>query len=106
MSDERQVKGLQIAKAKRVKKAAGKLWVVPSQSHAGTYVVDVRIGTCTCPDHETRAVKCKHLWAVEYVRHRVLNPDGTKIETTALRVTYTQNWPAYNAAQCAEQAQV
>jgi transposase len=106
MSDERQAKGLQIAKAKRVKKAAGKLWVVPSQSHAGTYVVDVRIGTCTCPDHETRAVKCKHLWAVEYVRHRVLNPDGTKVETSSLRVTYTQNWPAYNAAQCAEQAQV
>lgn len=46
------------------------------------------------------------MWAVEYVRHQVLNPDGTKVETTALRVTYTQNWPAYNAAQCAEQEQV
>jgi transposase len=102
----RQERGLVIAKDKRIKRIAGPTWLVPSQSNAGGYVVDVDAASCTCPDHETRAVKCKHLWAVEYVRHRVTAPDGTTTVTETMRVTYTQNWSAYNAAQCEEKERV
>ncbi len=99
--DPRQARGLQIAKGKRVKSLHG-IWIVPSQSHDGTYVVDARSGTCTCPDHETRGVACKHIWAVEYARHRVAMPDGGTVVTETMKVTYSQNWVAYNAAQCGE----
>ena len=30
------------------------------------YTVDVREGRCTCPDHEHRDVRCKHIRRVEY----------------------------------------
>jgi hypothetical protein len=32
-------------------------------------------------------------------------PDGTTV-TTEARITYSQNWPAYNAAQCDEKHRV
>lgn len=31
----------------------------------GKYTVDLDAGTCTCPDHQQRGAKCKHLFAVE-----------------------------------------
>lgn len=76
--------------------------------------MDVAVGKCSCPDHETRAVKCKHQWAVEFVQKQttietMTNADGTSTvrETTReVRVKYTQNWPAYNAAQTTEKEHV
>src|SRR5205085_9268474 len=65
--------------------------------------------TCSCPDFETRGVKCKHIFAATYVMTREQNADGsttvteTVTLTAATRKTYTQNWPAYNAAQTNEQ---
>jgi transposase len=103
--DPRQVRGLAIAKANRIKNLSG-LWIVPSQSHSGTYVVDVSTNSCTCPDHETRGCRCKHMWAVDYVRHQVIQPDGSKAVVETMRVTYSQPWPAYNAAQCEERDRV
>ncbi len=84
---------------------------MPSATHAGKYVVDPEAGTCMCPDFETRggpgvAFKCKHLFAVEYVRHQVTEPDGKTTVTETMRVTYAQNWPAYNAAQTTEKEHV
>jgi hypothetical protein len=39
---------------------------------------------------------------VEFViRREHVYPDGSVV-TEQVKVTYTQNWPAYNAAQCAE----
>lgn len=29
------------------------------------YVVDIDEGTCTCPDHQNRGLKCKHIFRVE-----------------------------------------
>ena len=52
-----------------------------------------------CPDYELRQAKCEHAFAVEFVLRRETAPDGTLTETRAMRVTYAQNWPAYNAAQ-------
>src|SRR5207237_353774 len=62
---------------------------------------------CTCPDHETRGCKCKHIHAVEITIKREQNEDGSVTETRTLtltekRTTYPQNWPAYNAAQTTE----
>lgn len=48
------------------------------------------------PDFETRGRACKHIFAVEIVRKRE-NPDGSVL-TETVRVTYSQDWTAYNAA--------
>src|SRR5262245_8998749 len=106
MSDARQERGRVIANDRRVRKVTESKWSVPSQSAEATaYIVDIEAGTCACPDFETRGVKCKHRWAVEYVRHQVVEADGstTVVESLSVkRTTYKQNWPAYNAAQTAE----
>jgi len=36
--------------------------------NGGTYTVDDREGRCTCPDHEHRGVRCKHLRRVAFAR--------------------------------------
>lgn len=40
-------------------------WVVPSQRGDGRYTVALDLRRCTCPDHELRKAKCKHIFAVE-----------------------------------------
>ncbi|MGZ5440929.1 MAG: transposase [Thermoanaerobaculia bacterium] len=87
-------------------KGAG--WIVPSQTLAGKYTVTRGDDgfTCSCPDFELRRSTCKHGFAVEFYlkRETTITPDGetTVTETRAMRVTYPQNWTAYNAAQTAE----
>lgn len=106
--DARQARGLALVKAQRakIKHVAGSRWLVPSQTNAsGGYVVDVEQNSCTCPDHEDRGVKCKHIWAVMILRTEVTLPDGTTV-VTEKRITYRQDWPAYNAAQTEERDRV
>jgi transposase len=106
--DGRAQKGMEIAATVKLKQNGG-VWIVPSQSGKGTsYKVDVKgdSPSCSCPDHETRRVKCKHIYAVEFSVKRETLPDGTTTETKTVRVTYTQNWPAYNAAQSHEKTRV
>lgn len=105
----RQQRGLALAKDKRIKPIAGATWLVPSAAGSGGYVVNTLAGTCTCPDHETRRTKCKHQWAVELSRTVETAPDGSTVVTETVKVTrktYKQDWPNYNAAQCAEKATV
>jgi transposase len=109
--DERQQKGLMIAATANIAKK-GAMWVVPSQSGFGRYGVTIEgeSRACTCPDFELRNLPCKHIIAVQYVLFREVTtetkPDGTvttvTTETSAVRLTYAQDWPAYNAAQCSE----
>ena len=104
--DTRQQRGLAIAALFKIDRDGGK-YVVPSQSGDGRrYTVDPEIGHCTCPDHEDRKIKCKHLFAVEFTVQRDQGFDGTttitKTITVRERVTYKQNWPAYNKAQTTE----
>jgi transposase len=105
-TDGRQQRGLVIAAtAKIVRK--GNSWTVPSQSLSGRYTV-VKAGDelrCSCPDYELRGQTCKHGYAVEFVIRRETAPDGTVTETRAARVTYPQNWRAYNQAQTSEKAE-
>lgn len=104
----REQRGLEIAAKARLERSGDK-WFVPSQSngganHGGKYIVkpDVSDPHCTCPDHETRQIKCKHIWAVEFTIQREYTTDGEKetfTETVKVRKTYKQEWTAYNAAQ-------
>src|SRR5690606_9636306 len=106
--EPRQIRGLALAQAARIKQIVASNWLVPSQSNNGGYLVDTDKGTCTCPDHELRGeqVVCKHRWAVEYARHHVTAPDGSTTVVDTMRITYTQDWSAYNAAQCNEKDRV
>ncbi|HEY4188586.1 MAG TPA: transposase [Polyangia bacterium] len=104
-SDMRQEKGRALARDKRIKRIAGATWAVPSQGGATAYLVNEMAATCSCPDYETRRVKCKHMWAVEIVKTVETAADGTQVTTESVKIvrkTYTQNWSAYNAAQVAE----
>lgn len=103
--DDRELRGLQIAATARLRYSKTAGWTVPSQSGMGTYNVRQNVPEslglrCTCPDFETRGRACKHVFAVEIVRKRE-NPDGSVL-TETVRVTYSQDWAAYNAAQCEE----
>ena len=78
---------------------------VPSASGNGKYVVSVDDEDdpyCSCPDFELRQQPCKHIYSVEFTIQREERPDGTVTETKSVRVTYPQDWPAYNAAQVNE----
>jgi transposase len=56
---------------------------------------------CTCPDFDERQLPCKHVMAVEYTIKREITPEG-EIVTESVKVTYSQDWAAYNKAQCEE----
>lgn len=101
--DAREEKGLVIAAQSRINKT-DKGYLVPSQTGRGLYLVNVDgEPACSCPDFEARHLPCKHIYAVEFTIRREERPDGTTILTKTMRITYGQNWPAYNAAQTHEQ---
>jgi hypothetical protein len=79
-------------------------WIVPSQSGKGKYTVDPTLKRCTCPDYELRRTKCKHIYAVEYSISKTTNDKGETTVTKTVKITYRQDWPAYNAAQTTEKA--
>ena len=103
--DERQQKGLVIAATKKITQK-GATYLVPAQSRTGRYAVDMATRRCSCPDHELTGRDCKHIYSVEFYleRETSIAPDGTKTvkETTGVRLTYTQSWSSYNAAQTTE----
>ena len=47
--------------------------------------------------------RCKHIFAVDITISKQFNKDGTTIITQTKRITYPQNWTAYNTAQINEQ---
>ncbi len=105
--DLREQRGMELAATRTIRRKKG-VWFVPSQSKGPLYQVNLKaeMSTCTCLDHETRKVKCKHIYAATFVMMRETNSDGSVTETltvTEERHTYSQNWSAYNAAQTNEQ---
>jgi transposase len=108
--EERKQRGLVIAAVARIQKENG-VYLVPSQTSPRHQKYKVKYDrqqpTCTCEDFHERGCRCKHIYAVEFVRQRELNPDGSETITesvtiTQTRKTYPQNWTAYNAAQVNE----
>jgi transposase len=110
--DYRQQRGQAIVqtKGKKIRQIVDTKYLVPSQTlNGGTYVVDAMASTCTCPDFETNGPdhRCKHLWAVLIVRREVTAEDGTTVVTEQeVRISYPQNWPAYNRAQMEEKSRI
>jgi transposase len=105
MGDGRQERGLALANDARIRQIAGDVWSVPSAGGSGWYLVNMSAASCSCPDHETRRVKCKHLWAAELSRTVQTAADGQQVVTETVKITrksYSQDWPAYNASQCEE----
>jgi transposase len=106
--DLREQRGMELAATRVIKRKKG-VWLVPSQSGNDKYQVNVQMATCTCLDHETRGVTCKHIYAAMFVMKRERNADGSTTVTESLtvtetkRTTYPQNWSAYNEAQTHEQ---
>jgi transposase len=103
--DAREERGLVIANTSKIEK--NKIgYKVPSQSGNGSYVVNLDHGNpfCTCPDFE-KGHKCKHIFAVEFIEKRETDKNGTVTETKTVKITYGQDWTAYNDAQTTEKAQ-
>jgi len=105
--DARHEHGLQLAQRGHITKHANG-WKVLSQSGNGSDFVHIEGNpSCTCPDFEIRQQPCKHIHAVECLMAWETITDGGQTITTktkTVRVTYKQNWPAYNAAQTEEKA--
>lgn len=109
--DEREQLGLLIAATARITRK-GDAWMIPSSiGDGGKYAVRLRKDgpTCSCPDHETRGGRCKHIIAAEYASKRdageeVVATNFDVMETiNKPRPTYAQkSWKAYNAAQTSE----
>jgi transposase len=107
--DLRQQRGLELAATRSIRQKGG-VWIVPSQAGTGVYRVNIagKEPECSCPDFETRRVRCKHIFAATYVMSREQHADGSTTVTESVtvtatkRTTYPQNWAAYNVAQTEE----
>lgn len=80
-------------------------WRVPSQSHGGHYYLVKYNGhepTCNCADCEIRKKKCKHIFAVEFYIKQEIDKEGKITETKGVKVTYAQEWKAYDKSQTNE----
>jgi hypothetical protein len=107
----RQQRGLELAATVKIVRKRNE-WIVPSQSGKGRYkvrAISKKKFQCNCPDHETHGGKCKHIFAVQYVRQRDLfdsDVAGSIKSRQAVkrteRKTYPQDWRAYNNAQTHE----
>ena len=110
--DLRQQRGQTIAETLPLSKV-GEEWQVPSQSGKGVYTVGKdKHGNpqCQCPDFDNRGIKCKHIFAVEFQLTRAITIDGTLTVTKSItvteKVTYKQDWPAYDRAQAREKDRI
>jgi hypothetical protein len=97
---ERKQRGYEMAKTENIVNKDG-VWFVPSASNPRkTYEVTLTLegATCTCEDFKERGIKCKHSFAVSYTIEKTLNKDGTTTVTQTKKITYTQDWKAYDLA--------
>ncbi len=99
----RWAKGLEIAKNAHIMQK-GDRWIVPSQYGHGNYTVTFKRDNpkCTCMDFEKRGEKCKHIIAIELIVTKQIDQFGNVTFTKAERITYSQDWRAYNQAQTNE----
>jgi transposase len=99
----RQKKGKEIFERGRIGQKDN-YWVVGSQNSFRAYKIKFNGENpiCSCPDHEIRKCKCKHIYAVEFYIKRRIDEEGKITETKGVKVTYKQKWSAYNKSQTNE----
>lgn len=109
LTTTREQRGRMIAKRGGIRRV-GALYAVPSQTPGGAapiYMVDIIEETCTCPDHQKRQVRCKHVEATYFwLAWEGTAEDPEPAEEPAKRRTYRQDWSSYNRAQTSEKARV
>jgi transposase len=102
--DDRKQKGRNLVRSDKVKKMHSG-WSVGSETHTSKkYIVKI-IGDkpeCNCEDCQASNYKCKHIHAVELYIKKERDPSGEIKETKELKVTYSQNWKAYDKTQTNE----
>ena len=106
--NQRQIRGLDIAKRYTIKEDNGTWFVQGASGKSNRYQVDLNKQKCTCPDFEIRRVKCKHIFAVEFSFEQSFIASFDTLEVAKVakkRTTYKQVWTAYNQAQTNEKAQ-
>ena len=104
ISDARALRGMEIAENGGIQQVDLNLYKVPAQWGSGCYTVNFgeQTPTCDCPDCQTRHVKCKHQWAVEYFLKWQRDEKGNVTVTQVKRITYPQDWKSYTTAQTRE----
>lgn len=109
LTTTREERGRMIAQGGGIKKLGSK-FIVPSQTpgrKTPTYIVDLSEGSCSCPDHQTRGVCCKHQEAALFwIAWGETTGDDEPAAEPVKRRSYPQNWRAYNAAQTTEKSRV
>ncbi len=97
-ANHRQEQGKAIASIKNaVKRINDVTYIVNSQSGSGSYTINLnKIGfICSCPDHQYRGIKCKHIHAVEFsfaIREKVKNDIIiTPIDSLSCRYCNSEN---------------
>jgi transposase len=100
----RQERGEDIAKRLTIVKNP-KGWRVSSSSHAGRFyqvMFNEHEPKCNCPDCGLRHKKCKHIYAVEFYIKRQIDEEGKITETKGVKISYSQDWKAYDKSQTNE----
>jgi len=100
--EPRKLRGAAIAKAGGVRLRGDLMWLVPSQSHTGSWVVDYFDAdkpTCTCPDFAARWAFCKHIFAIEIIEHRLSMTEAPPPKKASYN---DRDWSKYNAGQMNE----
>jgi hypothetical protein len=79
------------------------------QGQAGSIGSCLECAARSSKDFESRKQRCRHLYAVEFVRTVETGADGSTVTTESMkftRQTFSQDWPKYNKAQVAERETV
>lgn len=73
-------RGIELAEEgfEEITRMAPYVWEVPSCSGDHRYVVDLKHGLCTCPDHPPEGERCKHLSAAAYKKAKTATCSGCK----------------------------
>ena len=103
--DARKERGVQLAQHGQIVKHARWLASALPDWQRPLFVHLDKTPSCTCPDFEIAQHPCKHIYAVECLIVWKTITEGAQTITTkteTVKVTYKQNWPAYNAAQTEE----
>ena len=100
--EARKERGTEIAHNNHIKKSE-KGWLVHSQTSDASYIVQFsefdHTHSCDCPDYQYRKIKCKHIFAVELIVTEEIDELGKVTQTVTKKVSYTQDWQAYDHAQ-------